>query len=169
MKNRIRFFIGKTEEGNEMGIYSTINTAASGLTAQRMRLDVIADNIANVNTTRTTEGGPFRRSRVIFRPRVSDPYWKSPFLPRMLKNEIGTGVRVVNLSKDYVAKPRLVYDPTHPDAIKSGPRAGYVEFPNVNIVTEMTDMISASRSYEANVTVINGSKTMFTKALEIGR
>jgi flagellar basal-body rod protein FlgC len=152
-----------------MGIYSTINTASSGLTAQRMRLDVIADNIANVNTTRTTEGGPFRRSRVVFRPRVSDPYWKSPFLPRMLKNEIGTGVRVVNVQKDFVAKPRLVYDPTHPDAIKSGPRAGYVEYPNVNIVTEMTDMISASRSYEANVTVINGSKTMFTKALEIGR
>jgi flagellar basal-body rod protein FlgC len=152
-----------------MGIYSTINTAASGLTAQRMRLDVIADNIANVNTTRTTEGGPFRRSRVVFRPRVSDPYWKSPFLPRMLKNEIGTGVRVVNLEKDYVAKPRLVYDPTHPDAIKNGPRAGYVEMPNINIVTEMTDMISASRSYEANVTVINGSKTMFNKALEIGR
>src|SRR4030042_806624 len=142
-----------------MGIYSTINTAASGLTAQRMRLDVIADNIANVNTTRTTEGGPFRRSRVIFRPRVSDPYWKSPFLPRLLKNELGTGVRVVNLQKDYAAKPRLVYDPTHPDAIKSGPRAGYVEMPNINIVTEMTDMISASRSYEANVTVINGSKT----------
>jgi flagellar basal-body rod protein FlgC len=152
-----------------MGIYSTINTAASGLTAQRMRLDVIADNIANVNTTRTTEGGPFRRSRVVFRPRVSDPYWKSPFLPRMLKNELGTGVRVVNLQKDYVAKPRLVYDPTHPDAIKTGPRAGYVEYPNINIVTEMTDMISASRSYEANVTVINGSKTMFNKALEIGR
>ncbi|HEQ72278.1 MAG TPA: flagellar basal body rod protein FlgC [Spirochaetia bacterium] len=152
-----------------MGIFTAINTAGSGMTAQRTRLDVISDNIANVNTTRTIEGGPFRRSRVIFRPRVADPYWRSPFLPRMLKNEIGKGVRVIDIEKDYAAKPRLVWDPTHPDAIKTGPQAGYVEFPNVNIVTEMTDMISASRSYEANVAMVNGSKTMFMKALEIGR
>jgi flagellar basal-body rod protein FlgC len=152
-----------------MGIFSSINTAASGLSAERLRLDVISDNIANVNTTRTTEGGPFRRSRVIFRPRVDEPYWRSPFLPSYLKNEIGTGVRVVKIDKDYASQPRLVWDPTHPDAIKTGPRAGYVEYPNVNIVTEMTDMISASRSYEANATVIGGSKSMFLKALEIGR
>ena len=67
------------------------------------------------------------------------------------------------------AKPKLVYDPTHPDAIKTGPRKGYVEFPNLNIVNEMVDMISATRSYEANVTMVNGSKSMFLKALEIGR
>ena len=73
------------------------------------------------------------------------------------------------VQKDFDAQPRLVYDPTHPDAIKSGPRAGYVEFPNVNIVNEMVDMIEASRSYEANSAVINGSKAMFLKALEIGR
>jgi flagellar basal-body rod protein FlgC len=152
-----------------MGIFSSINTAASGLTAQRLRLDVISDNIANANTTRTTEGGPFRRSRVVFRPRVDEPYWRSPFLPSYLKNEIGSGVRVVNIGKDMASPPRLVWDPTHPDSIKTGPRAGYVEYPNVNIVTEMTDMISASRSYEANATVINGSKSMFLKALEIGR
>ena len=77
-----------------MGIFSSINIAASGLTAQKMRLDVIADNIANVNTTRTTEGGAFRRSRVIFRPRVSQPYWRSPFLPTFLQDEVGKGVRV---------------------------------------------------------------------------
>lgn len=151
-----------------MGIYTAINTAASGLTAQRTRLDVIANNLANVNTTRTIEGGPFRRSRVIFQPRNAEIYWRSPFLPRYLKNEIGSGVKVVDIQKDE-AEPRLVWDPTHPDAIKSGPRAGYVEYPNVNVVTEMTDMISASRSYEANATIINGSKTMFLKALEIGR
>ena len=152
-----------------MGIFSNINIAASGLTAQRSRLDVIANNIANVNTTRTTEGGPFRRSRVVFRPRVSQPYWRGPFLPPYLDNGIGRGVKIVKIDKDYDSKPRLVYDPTHPDAIKSGPRKGYVEFPNVNVVNEMVDMISASRSYEANVAIINGSMSMFLKALEIGR
>ena len=152
-----------------MGLFTTINTAATGLTAQRTRLDVIANNIANVNTTRTTEGGPFRRSRVIFRPRVSQPYWRSPFLPAFLKEQIGRGVRVVNVEKDYDAEVRLVYDPTHPDAIQSGPRKGYVEYPNVNVVNEMVDMISASRAYEANVAIMNGSKSMFLKALEIGR
>jgi len=152
-----------------MGLFTTINTAATGLTAQRTRLDVIANNIANVNTTRTTEGGPFRRSRVIFRPRVSQPYWRSPFLPTFLKEQIGRGVRVVNVEKDYDSEVRLVYDPTHPDAIQSGPRQGYVEYPNVNVVNEMVDMISASRAYEANVAIMNGSKSMFLKALEIGR
>jgi len=152
-----------------MGLFSSMNIAATGLTAERMRLDVIADNIANVNTTRTTAGGPFRRSRVVFRPRVAEPYWRSPFLPQFLKNELGAGVRVSRLEKDYDAQTRLVYDPTHPDAIQSGPRKGYVEFPNVNIVNEMVDMISASRAYEANVAVMNGSRSMFLRALEIGR
>jgi flagellar basal-body rod protein FlgC len=152
-----------------MGLFTNINTAASGLTAQRTRLDVIADNIANANTTRTTEGGPFRRSRVIFRPRVDQPYWRSPFLPKFLDNGVGQGVRITKIDKDMMSQPRLVYDPTHPDAIKDGPRKGYVEFPNVNIVTEMVDMIAASRSYEANVAIVNGSKAMFTKALDIGR
>ncbi len=152
-----------------MGIFTSINTAASGLTAQRTRLDVIANNIANVNTTRTTEGGPFRRSRVIFRPRVSQPYWRSPFLPEYLDNGVGKGVRIIKIEKDTDAKNKLVYDPTHPDAILSGPKKGYVEFPNVNTVNEMVDMISATRAYEANVAMINGSKSMFLKALEIGR
>lgn len=152
-----------------MGMFSSINTAASGLTAQRLRQDVIADNIANATTTRTTEGGPYRRSRVVFRPRVEQPYFKGPFVPRRLDNGVGQGVRVAAIEKDYDAELRLVYDPTHPDAIQSGPRAGYVEMPNVNIVNEMVDLISASRSYEANVQVINGARTMFTRALEIGR
>lgn len=152
-----------------MGLFSSINTAASGLSAQRTRLDVISNNIANVDTTRDADGKPFRRSRVIFRPRVSSPYWKSPFLPKYLDNGVGKGVRIVEIEKDLDSKPRLVYDPTHPDAIKTGGKAGYVEFPNVNVVQEMVDMISASRSYEANVAVINGSKSMFSRALEIGR
>ena len=152
-----------------MGLFSSINVAASGLTAQRTRLDVVSNNIANADTTRTPEGGPFRRSRVIFRPRVQQPYWRSPFLPKTLDNGVGQGVRIAEIEKDADAKPRLVYDPTHPDAIKTGPQKGYVEMPNVNIVEEMVDMISASRSYEANVAVVNGAKSMFQGALNIGR
>jgi len=152
-----------------MGMFSSINIAATGLTAQRLRQDVIADNIANANTTRTTEGGPFRRSRVILRPRAEGPYWRSPFLPRELDNGVGQGVRVTSVEKDLDEEPRLVYDPTHPDAIQSGPRAGYVEYPNVSVVSEMVDLIDASRAYEANVAVVNGARTMFQRALEIGR
>jgi flagellar basal-body rod protein FlgC len=138
------------------------------MSAQRLRSDVIADNMANASTTRTAEGGPFRRSRVIMRPRVESPYWRSPFLPDTLDNGIGKGVRVAEVQKDYAAENRLVYDPTHPDAIKTGPRQGYVEMPNVDIVTEMTDLISASRAYEANASIVEGSKAMFQRALEIG-
>ena len=151
-----------------MGIFSSINIAATGLSAERVRLDVIADNMANVNTTRTPEGGPFRRSRVIMRPRVESPYWRSPFLPESMDNGIGRGVRVLEIQKDHAAENPLRWDPTHPDAIQSGPRQGYVELPNVDIVTEMVDLISASRSYEANASIIEGSKAMFQKALEIG-
>ncbi|WP_319561880.1 flagellar basal body rod protein FlgC [Marispirochaeta sp.] len=152
-----------------MGMFTSISTAASGLSAQRLRLDVVSNNIANADTTRTPDGGPYRRSRVIFKPRVSEPYFKIPFLPKRLDNGIGKGVRVAEITKDKDAKLRLVYDPTHPDAIKSGPKTGYVEMPNVNIVEEMVDMISASRSYEANVALVNGSKTMFMRSLDIGR
>jgi flagellar basal-body rod protein FlgC len=150
-----------------MGIFSSINIAATGLSAERVRLDVIADNMANVNTTRTSEGGPFRRSRVVMRPRVDSPYWRSPFLPESVDNGIGRGVRVVEVQKDNKENP-LRWDPTHPDAIRSGPRQGYVELPNVDVVTEMVDMISASRSYEANASIIEGSKSMFQRALDIG-
>ena len=152
-----------------MGLFSSMNTASTGLTAQRLRLDVISDNIANANTTRTTDGGPYRRSRVIFSPRQDKPDWKSHFLPRALESDVGKGVRVVTIEKDMKEQLRPVYDPTHPDAIKSGPDAGYVMFPNVSIVSEMVDMIDAARAYEANVSVINGARSMFLKALEIGR
>ncbi|MDR1257036.1 MAG: flagellar basal body rod protein FlgC [Spirochaetaceae bacterium] len=150
-----------------MGLFNSINIASSGMTAERLRTDVIADNIANVSTTRTTEGGPFRRSRVIMRPRVQQAYWRSPFLPDGMDNGTGKGVRVAEIEKDD-SPPRLVYDPTHPDAIMSGPHEGYVAMPNVDIVTEMTDMIAATRAYEANAAVVEGSKAMFLRALEIG-
>jgi len=151
-----------------MGIFNSINIAATGLSSNRTRLDVIADNMANVNTTRTNEGGPYRRSRVVMRPRVESPYWRSPFLPNSLDNGIGRGVRVAEIQKDYQTENPLRWDPKHPDAIKSGPREGYVEMPNVDMVTEMVDMISASRSYEANASIIEGSKAMFQRALDIG-
>ena len=151
-----------------MGLFSSINIASTGLAAQRTRLDVIANNIANVNSTRTAEGGVFQRSRVVVRPKTTAPYWRSPFTPNYLDNGIGQGVRIVSIEKDKSA-PRLGYDPSHPDSIISGPRQGYVEYPNVNIVTEMVDMISASRSYEANLALVNGSRSMFERALEIGR
>lgn len=151
-----------------MGLFSSINTATSGLTATRLQMDAISNNIANATTTRTAEGGPYQRQRVIFRPVVSQPYWRSPFLPETLDNGIGKGVKVDEIEKDK-SPPKLTWDPTHPDAIKTGPQAGYVEMPNVEIVKEMVDMISASRAYEANVSLIKGSQSMYMKALEIGR
>lgn len=152
-----------------MGMFNSINIAASGMTAERLRQDVIADNIANQTTTRTPEGGPYRRSRVILRPMTDTPYFRLPFLPDKWDGGAGQGVRVSEVQKDYAAETRLVYDPSHPDAILTGPRAGYVEYPNINVVTEMVDLIAASRAYEANAQIANGAKAMFMKALEIGR
>lgn len=150
------------------GMFHSLNVGASALTAQRFRMDVISNNIANVNTTRTTEGGPFQRSRVVLRPRNDSLRFISPLLPTRLEPTIGDGVRVVKVEKDE-KKPRLVHDPTHPDAIKFGPKKGYVQMPNVNVVEEMVDLISATRSYEANLTMVQSSKQIFMKALEIGR
>lgn len=151
-----------------MGLFSSIDISATGLSAQRVRMDVISNNIANVNTTRTPEGDAFRRSMVKLRPRNDEKVYKSPLLPEALKTSEVNGVKVVEISKDR-SELRMVYDPDHPDSIKSGPKKGYVEYPNVNIVTEMTDMISATRAYEANVSSIQNAKSMFAKALEIGK
>jgi flagellar basal-body rod protein FlgC len=151
-----------------MGLFTSINIAASGMTAERLRTDVISDNIANASTTRTQDGGAFRRSRVVLSQKENGVDWRTAFTPSEIDRGPGSGVKVVTVEKDN-ADLRLVYDPTHPDAIKSGPKAGYVEYPNVNIVTEMVDLISASRSYEANASVIQGSKEMFMQALNIGR
>ena len=152
-----------------MGLFTSINIAATGMSAERLRSDVISDNIANATTTRTQEGGAFKRSSVIFTP-FSDSHsqWRMPFVPSDLDNGPGRGVKVLEIVKDN-SEGTFVYDPDHPDAIKSGPHAGYVEYPNVNIVNEMVDLISASRAYEANVTVVDGAKDMFNAALDIGR
>ncbi len=151
-----------------MGMFDSFNISATGLAAQRLRMDLISSNIANATTTRTPEGGPYRRKRAIFAPVNIRPNYRSPLVPERIESGPGTGVRVVKIEDDR-SPFRLTYDPTHPDAIKTGPRTGYVEMPNINIVMEMTDLISASRSYEANVQMINNQKTMFNKALEIGR
>lgn len=151
-----------------MGLFTSINIASTGMSAERLRTDVISNNIANASTTRTQEGGAFKRSRVVFEPvSARRPQFRTPFTPSDLDNGPGKGVKVLEIVKD-TSEGRLVYNPEHPDAIKSGPNAGYVEYPNVNIVNEMVDLISASRAYEANSTVVEGAKSMFSAALEIG-
>jgi flagellar basal-body rod protein FlgC len=147
-----------------MGIFDAIDISASGLTAERLRMDVIANNIANVNTTRTAEGGPYRRQRLIFTPRNNDVIFTIPFSGGNIKQFVGKGVKVLGIEKDN-SPLKLVYDPGHPDANKQG----YVAYPNVNIVNEMVDMITATRAYEANVSVIRSEKNIVMKALEIGR
>ena len=151
-----------------MGLFTSINIAASGMSAERLRTDVISDNIANATTTRTQDGGAYRKKTVVFEPIASEnPVWRSPFVDSDYDNGPGKGVRVREIVSD-TTQGRMVYDPTHPDAIQSGPNKGYVEYPNVNIVNEMVDMISANRAYEANSSVIQGSKEMFSAALDIG-
>lgn len=150
-------------------MFEAINIATTGLTAQRLKMDVISNNLANATTTRTTEGdGAYHRRRVVLQPVNLRTRWKSPVYPFGLRPGMGQGVRVVKIERDE-SPMRYVHDPSHPDAIKIGPKKGYVEYPNVNPVTEMVDMIAASRSYEANVQVINGYKGMFQQALQIGR
>ena len=155
-----------------MGMFDSFNVASSGLTAQRLRMDVISSNIANAVTTRTPENeGPYRRKRVLLAPINPRPFYKSPLVPERVDHGPGQGVRVIKID-DTVGNDnplRKVHDPDHPDAIKTGPDKGYVWMPNVNVVTEMTDLISASRSYEANIMMVNNAKSMFTRALEIGR
>ncbi len=151
-----------------MGMFDGMNIAASGLTAQRLRMDIISNNIANATTTRTPEGNAYRRRRAIFAPVNVRPNYRSPLVPERIESGLGRGVRVLKIEEDR-SPYRLVYDPSHPDAIQTGPRQGYVEMPNVNVVTEMTDLISATRAYEANITMIQSERTMFNRALELGR
>lgn len=148
-----------------MGLFSAIDAAASGMTAERLRMDVISNNIANVNTTRTAEGGPYRRQMVVFEPRSEHPSF-GQMLSRQMETDItaGNGVRVTGIIKDN-APFKLMYDPNHPDANQEG----YVEMPNINIVSEMVDMITATRAYEANVAAVNAAKSMAMKALDIGK
>ena len=151
-----------------MSMFGGIDAAASGLTAERLRMDVISNNIANVNSTRTVDGGPFKRKYVIFQPREAEKNSFSAMLVGAMnkggKNRAGDGVRAIGIGTDD-SMGKLVYDPGHPDANADG----YVELPNVDIVTEMVDMITASRAYEANVTTINAAKSMAQQALNISK
>ncbi|HZX45990.1 MAG TPA: flagellar basal body rod protein FlgC [Clostridia bacterium] len=148
-----------------MGIFNAINLSATGLTAQRLRMDVIAKNIANASTTRTENGLPYRRQVVIFEENCRNKAF-SQFLSeesRRLFLKDG-GVKVKGIVDDKSPFKRI-YDPGHPDADEEG----YVLMPNVDVVVEMVNMISAARAYEANVTALNATKGMAQKALEIGR
>lgn len=147
-----------------MSIFNSINISASGLTAERMRMDIISKNVANANTTRTVNGTPYRRQVVTFKTKDNNTPF-SKYFKRALGEEIGPkGVEVTSVEED-PSPFKSVYDPGHPDADQEG----YVLMPNVNIVMEMANLISASRAYEANVTAINGTKAMALKALEIGK
>jgi flagellar basal-body rod protein FlgC len=155
-----------------MSFWNSLRIGASALSAQRLRLDVIANNIANAETTRTETGGPYKRQDVVFQPQG-----KSAFLPQFLSvlrghNKQGSaapslnaaGVKVASVITDQTPGAHI-YDPIHPDADENG----YVDYPNVNLVVEMTNMLSATRSYEASISVVEAAKRMAQKALEIGR
>jgi flagellar basal-body rod protein FlgC len=167
-----------------MSLFDTLSISASALTAQQLRMDVISQNMANVDTTRTAEGGPYRRRNVLFQEFKSDT---EPF-HITLRNQIqnaalihgqrgflggkgaidprsNKGVIVRSIMTDNVTPGNMVYDPGHPDANDEG----YVEKPNVNVVTEMVDLISASRSYEANIAAMSVTKNIINKTLEINR
>ena len=147
-----------------MGYFTSLDIGASALTAQRLRMDTISQNIANANTTRTENGGPYRRKDVLFEEKASSESFSNYLSDSSKKYFEGKGVRVARIVEDETPFKKT-YDPGHPDADESG----YVEMPNVDVIIEMVNMISATRAYEANVTAINSSKSMAAKALEIGR
>ncbi len=146
-----------------MGIFSAFNINASGMTAQRFRMDTISENIANAYTTRTQDGTPYRRKVVTFEERGDRVQTFSSFLGSASNKFKGQGVRVGKVMEDNKTQPNMVYDPSHPDADENG----YVTYPNVSIVTEMTNLIDASRSFEANATAFSASKSIAMKGLEM--
>lgn len=146
-----------------MALFTAFDISASGMSAQRFRSDIIAQNVANADTTRTEDGQVYRRKAVTFAEKMSTPF-DHVLAKARNRYTTGTGVKVSSVYQDRETDLKRVYDPSHPDADEDG----YVNYPNVNIVTEMTNMIDASRSYEANVTAFNTSKAMAIKGLEIG-
>lgn len=145
-----------------MGMFSAFNVNASGMTAQRYRMDIISENVANANTTRTEDGTPYRRKIVTFTEKGNQTTF-SKVLGHASAGYTGSGVKVSRVYEDTKTEMNKVYDPSHPDADENG----YVTYPNVNIVTEMTNLIDASRAYEANATAFNASKSMALKGLEM--
>lgn len=145
-----------------MAIFSGMNINASGMSAQRLRMDVISENIANANTTRTKEGGAYVRKNVILTEKVSTTQTFGQVLNRTISG-IGNGVKATGIVNDTDTDMNIVYDPSHPDADENG----YVIYPNVNVVTEMTDLIDATRSYQANATAFEASKNIASKGLKL--
>lgn len=150
-----------------MAFLSSFDIASSALTAQRLRMDVISENLANINTTRTATGQPYRRRYVLFQER--EPAFSDYFSSALSKNDgvnksAGRGVRATAIMEDQ-SPFKLEYDPTHPDADADG----YVSYPNVDLAQEMVNMMSATRSYEASITALNAFKNMATQALSIGK
>ena len=150
-----------------MSFFGSLDVSASGLTAERMRMDVSAENLANAQTTRTATGGPYRRKEVVLEDAAPGSFGAS--LASAMGARTGSavtpgGVQVAGIVEDSTPM-KTVYDPGHPDANAQG----YVKMPNVEPVEEMVDLITESRSYEANVTAMQTAKTMFSKSLEILR
>ncbi|MCM1136145.1 MAG: flagellar basal body rod protein FlgC [Clostridium sp.] len=148
-----------------MSLFDSFNINGSGMTAERYRMDIIAENVANANTTRTEDGTPYRRKVVTFEERTEGARPFSSFLGSAKEKFQGQGVRVGKITEDNWTQMNMVYDPSHPDADENG----YVTYPNVNIVTEMTNLIDASRSYEANATAFNAGKSIAMKGLEMAQ
>lgn len=146
-----------------MSLFQSFNISASGLTAQRFRMDVISENVANVTTTRTEDGTPYTRKIVSFQEKQVTPF--SKVLNNTREALIGNGVKVNRVAEDTTSDYIMKYEPSHPDADENG----YVSYPNVNIITEMTNLIDASRSYEANITAFDTSKAIALKGLELGK
>jgi flagellar basal-body rod protein FlgC len=152
-----------------VSFFGALDISASGLSAERMRMDVVAENLANAQTTRGPDGGPYRRKEVVLATAQGDGFRTAlasaaGSVPGTRSSQQPGGVQVAGIVEDDAAA-RRVYDPGHPDADQQG----YVSLPNVNPVTEMVDLISASRAYEANVTAMQTAKHMFTKTLELLR
>ncbi len=151
-----------------MGLFNSLEISATALTAERLRMDVTAENLANAQTTRGADGGPYRRKEVVLQQAGGGPDFGSQLRTAMVGGGRGGaapgGVQVAAIVAD-ATPPKQVYDPGHPDANAQG----YVAMPNVDSVTEMVDLISSSRAYEANVTAMQASKQMFTKTLELLR
>lgn len=141
-----------------MNLFRNFEINASALTAERLRMDIISNNIANVNTTVTKDGGPYRRQVPVFAEAL-----EQQLTPQGIRTQ-AAGVKVIGIQSDG-KPPRMVYDPSHPNANA----AGYVAYPDINVVTEMVDLIGASRAYEANVTAFNAAKDMFRAALDMGQ
>jgi len=145
-----------------MDFLTALQISSSALSAQRLRMDVISSNLANISTTRSPEGGPYRRREVVFASQPADTSFGET-LKTAMDNSLQT-VEVTDVIIDS-RPPKMIYDPGHPDANTSG----YVAVPDINVMEEMVNILSATRSYEANVAVVNATKSMVTKALEIGR